>query len=520
MNRKADLYLYYGLLAVIAAFFALMTFWSPLAFDDYVFMNVYNEVNGGSDSFSLRALYDFAMEIRKADNCRLANIMDPVFTLMSPCKEIFPWLNGLLCAAIIWMIIKIARIERYRSAAAAVIWAAVVVCLPWRNSMFVTDYALNYVFPAFLTLLLIFQVCRATTEGWTAGRTALIVLLALPTGAWHEGFFAATIAGFGFYALLRKFHMPWQWWVAMAVYAAIALVFALSPGILTRAVREIVVEPRELPLWEIMFDLAPCTFMVAAYPAIAITAKGRRFLSHLFRSQAFVVFTIAAVAGVVLSVIVTHRPRTVFWPNLCCIVSMTIAAAEYVKYAAVAGRSKLAKAFFAMALASVLFCLGHGALSLKWQNIFYLENRAIMGQVEAGVNDVYHDRMHRFSPRAASLCFPVSNIWIPFHYRGLCERMGRHIAVVPTALREVRTLPADTLDGDLGAMRTGDAIWVDNTVLPERYELPLDITLADGSRMIVPYCVPRHFATADGDSLTAIDMGRIDPLAVTAINLP
>ncbi len=49
-------------------------------------MSVYNEVNGGSDSFSLGSLYDFAMEIRKADNCRFSNIMDPVFTAGSTGK--------------------------------------------------------------------------------------------------------------------------------------------------------------------------------------------------------------------------------------------------------------------------------------------------------------------------------------------------------------------------------------------------------------------------------------------------
>ncbi len=520
MNRKPDLTLFFSLLAFIAAFFGLMTYWSPIALDDYVFMSVYNEVNGGSDSFSLGSLYDFAMEIRKADNCRFSNIMDPVFTMMSPWKEIFPWLNGVLCALIVWIIIEIAGIKRYRFPTTALIWFAVVVCLPWRNAMFITDYALNYVFPAFLTLVFIYLICGADRHGWSAVRTVAVVLIAIPTGAWHEGFFAATVCGFGFCALLRKFDMPWQWWLAMVVYSTIAFIFALSPGIMTRAAREISVEPRVLPIWHIMYDLAPCLFLIFIYILLAITSTGRRFIKHILKNQAFIVVTIAAIAGIILSIIVVHRLRTVFWPNLCAIASFAILTSEFIRFFPNENRAKLRKILSAAAFAAVIFCVSHAILCLKWQYKFYVENETIMTQVEAGVNDIYHDRLHRYSPRIATLCFPTSYIWNTFHYRGLSERFGRHIAVVPTALRNVRTQQPDTLGGNIGAMRTGDAIWTEGTFLPEWPELPLHITFDDGTAQIIPYCVARHFATNDGDSLTAIDVGRINPMRVTAISMP
>lgn len=460
------------------------------------------------------------MEIRKADNCRLSNIMDPVFTMMSPWKEIFPWLNGLLCAASIYLIIRIARIKRDLTATTALIWFAVVVCLPWRNSMFITDYALNYVFPAFLTLAFIYIVCNTDIRNWSIPTTMAVALFAMPVGAWHEGFFVPAICGFGVWGLSRRFRLSWKWWLIMITYSATALVFALSPGMLTRAFREITVEPREVPLWEIIYDLATCAFVAFIYIRASLSAKGRKLLKTSCGDQAFVVLTVAAFVGIIISLAVTHRPRTVFWPNLCVIASLTIFASKYISTTEGRKQRKLRATVTVAAIAAMLFCVAHGAYCLIWQYRFHKENEVIMGQVEAGVNEVYCDRLHRHSPRVLTLCFPTSHIWIPFHYRALGERIGRHIAVVPTALRNVRLTPPDSLGGNIRALRTGDAIWIDGTALAECSEQYLNISFNDGTSPYKYPCLVRHFATADGDSISYIDLGRIDPLTVSAISRP
>lgn len=513
---------FYIILALVAAFFGLMTFWAPVAIDDIMFNICYREANGGSDAFSLRAFVDMAMEIRKADNCRLSNILDPLFTMMSPWKEIFPWLNGLLCAGIFWLIIKkIADVRRHLTIATALLWIAIVVFLPWRNMMFITDYSLNYVFPSFLTLLLVYLVTRSDIRTWTPALTAAIILLAIPTAAWHEGFFAATICGFGVWAILRRFRLRWQWWLTMVVYTAVALLFALSPGILQRTVREVTVEPRELPLWHIGLDLLPCVLIVILIGVTAFGRKGRELLCHLAANEKFVVFFVAAVAGTLLSVVVTHRPRTSFWPNLCAISAFMIYAVEFIRLRGENRCRGLLRIAGIGAVCAVIVCITHGVYSMVWQYRFYCENEYIDSQIENGVNEIYIDRLHPVSPRVLTLAFPNSYKWMNFQYDVMDDSLrGRHIAVLPTALRNIRSENTDTLDGELGIMRTGNALWTNEKSLPELKELNLILTLSDGSRTFINYGLARRFPTGAGDSATYVEIGRIDPTTVTAVDLP
>lgn len=499
-----------------------MTYWTPIAFEDIMFDSCYRKANGGSEVFSMRAFYDMAVEIREGDNCRLSNILNPMFTIMSPWKEIFPWLNGLLCAGIIWLIItKIAKIKYHLVITGALIWASIVVFLPWRDLMFLTDYSLNYVFPSFLTLLFIYLVVRADRCGWSSHLTVLIIVLATPVGAWHEVFFAAAISGFCVWAVLHHFRLPPQWWLTMIVYTATALIFALSPGILQRAVREIIVQPRELPLGMIAFDLLPCVAIVLLCGCTAISHAGRRLMRRLIGNEAFVVLFVSAVVGTLISVVVTHRPRTSFWPNLCAIATATIYLAELVRFLGENRRRWLLRVESIAAVVSLVFCIFHGTYCLVWQHRLHLENEYINSRILAGDNEIYCDLLHPVSPRMLTLAFQTSHIWMNLNCFALTDSLhGRHIAVLPTALRDIRPENTDILGGRIGVMRTGNALWTRSPAVVTDQNASLRITLDDGSEKIINYAVARRFPLGDGDSATYIDIGRIDPLSVTAVDMP
>ena len=141
-----------GVLAVVAAVYAVMAYIVPLALDDYVFIDTYmNALSDAGSEFSLRRWMAFASTVRSEDNGRLANILSPISTLFTP-KWLYAVITGCVTAAYVWLLARLVRGSKPDWRLLAAMWAVVLVALPWRNNLFVADYELNYIYTGMLLL--------------------------------------------------------------------------------------------------------------------------------------------------------------------------------------------------------------------------------------------------------------------------------------------------------------------------------------------------------------------------------
>lgn len=100
-----------GVLVALCAgtVWGLMQYFTPVMVDDLVFVAQYLAANDGDGSFSLDALRRFALYNRLHDNFRIANMLAPFSTVISPWKELFPVFTGLAGAAMLWLSARLAR---------------------------------------------------------------------------------------------------------------------------------------------------------------------------------------------------------------------------------------------------------------------------------------------------------------------------------------------------------------------------------------------------------------------------
>lgn len=71
-------------------------------------------ITAGSSDFSLSALAGYFRELRLNDNSRLANVLSPFTTLITPWRYLFPWLTGLAIAFIAALGVRICGYADFR----------------------------------------------------------------------------------------------------------------------------------------------------------------------------------------------------------------------------------------------------------------------------------------------------------------------------------------------------------------------------------------------------------------------
>ena len=185
-------------LAAVFLFYSLMIVWGPIMIDDWVFLSRFEQAGG--NMFSLAAING------AVDNLRISNLVEPYVLVSSPWKEIFPWVNGLAVAYLVWAAGYFISGRRIPQAhLLCFIWLGVTLFIPWRNFLFVRDYALNY--PCSAALALVFVLCmfrwrrKLSEQGFQSsirGIAALVGLciFAILFGGWHEAPALASLTGF------------------------------------------------------------------------------------------------------------------------------------------------------------------------------------------------------------------------------------------------------------------------------------------------------------------------------------
>ena len=145
----------------MTAIFSLMVWFTPLQLDDYGYMRHYLVYNDGQSDLSwkgLKGVYDF---LTPMEYVRMANIVASVVTLHSGSWPLFALISGLMVASLPIFILKLAKVNQGKAFYYILIWAGITLFLPWRDTLFVKDYALNYIYPACWNLLFLLFMANA-----------------------------------------------------------------------------------------------------------------------------------------------------------------------------------------------------------------------------------------------------------------------------------------------------------------------------------------------------------------------
>lgn len=489
------------LLVVIASLYCLLTFWTPLAFDDYVFMTEWRETNGDA-GFSPSALFNFWKEIRIGDNGRIANVLDPVFTVFPAGMAIFPFITGLCVAAIICFVSFFSFSSLWRRPLCiAVVWCVTLFFLPWRNSLFVTDYALNYIWAATVTMSFMVIVVRFETIGWSGPRFFAALILAFLSGGWHEGFAIPTLGGFLLFSLIPnsglrnskfKGFSP-QWWILGCFYALVTLFFYICPGMLQRTAQDLGQLTPGIDIKRFAVDLFPVIAACALIFLFAVVPSLRRRLKESWRNRWFVIATGTAAIGTLLSLIFKHQPRSAFWPDIMAIVLIFILTGPIWR--------KLLQSQFSgyLTIVTVAVTFYPFAYILPLQYDYYNEDKEIVDKMkESESGTVFHDIIPPTSLPVFSLKIPTKSVWVEdFQYASLGKYLGKkYPAVVPAELKTDRRVGAVPVNGTDSILRIGDSFIITAPVPSTPLTSEVTVSTLQGEEfettaLILPYLSPQ-----------------------------
>lgn len=486
-----------GVLAVVAAVYAVMAYIVPLALDDYVFIDTYmNALPGNGSEFSLRRWMAFASTVRSEDNGRLANILSPIATLFTP-KWLYATITGCVTAAYVWLLARLVRGCTPDWRLLAAVWAVVLVALPWRNNLFVADYELNYIYTGMLLLATLLEAERAAEGKAGVAETVAAGGMAFVAGWMHEGFSAALAFGAGVWAVGAKFKMPAKWWAVMIALGCGMLVALTAPGVWLRF------DAQHGPQFRSMAKVLAYNYvslaMIALLACMLLGRVWRRQLRGLLSSRLFVVSIGASLVGLLYSFAIRFQPRM-------AVISATFAIVAIgciVRHWRVAKSVARCGALHAIVM---LLCLLFMANVIKVQNLLTAEAEAVIGLMKSSPHGVafYDIRDHR-QDHLSTLGMPLRLYWVEgFSFSSLAQVLDKDepIAVVPVALRNARLAQAKTVPDNAGMrLLNGCLVGAPIEGYKQVFQTYYDVTLADGRRCPSMLVLCQQFVSEAGERM-------------------
>jgi len=469
------------ILAVVAVVYAAMSWLTPLMFDDLLFISSYREITGG-DAFSLGGYAEYFMQLRNNDNSRLANEVFPAIILWPGTRVIFNVLTGLMMSMIILLVSRIVTSQwTPRGGLCITIWFALLLTLPWRNNIFVTNYSLNYIYSAVIALSFAIAMLRLLRGRESKLFVAATLLLGLLIGAWHEGFAAPLLGALGVVGCIdgfrsRRVSVPY--WSIIIISALVMLAFALSPGILNRAGRELGGDVSifyRLPRLVVNNYVVIGTIIFVA--VAALTSKGRKLIASAFADSWCLLFALCALFGLAICMVVNPTPRTAFWPQLAATV-LWLRWLWLRYHQRVTGWKRTA----AIAVMAV-FIAAQSSVSIYWQHKYFVEHNQIVAMLEKSPGTVFYDVIDPRNVPTISMYMPARiefhDVFGPYAFT---QYYGRNdLAVVPTAL-DTDVVKGRRVASDIYIV--GDEVVADSIFEGWPFiEIDAIVTRNDGSRM-------------------------------------
>ena len=486
-----------GVLAVVAAVYAVMAYIVPLALDDYVFIDTYmNALPDAGSEFSLRRWMAFASTVRSEDNGRLANILSPISTLFTP-KWQYAVITGCVTAAYVWLLARLVRGSTPDWRLLAAVWAVVLVALPWRNNLFVADYELNYIYTGMLLLATLLEAERAAEGKAGVAETVAAVGMAFVAGWMHEGFSAALVFGAGVWAIGVKLKMPAKWWAVMIALGCGLLVALTAPGVWLRF------DAQHGPQYRSMAKVLAYNYvslaMIALLACMLLVRAWRRQLRGLLSCRLFVVSIGASLVGLLYSFAIRFQPRM-------AVISATFAIVAIgciVRHWRVAKSVARCGALHAIVM---LLCLLFMANVIRVQSILTAEVEDVIGQMTASPHGVaFYDVRDHHQDHLSTLGMPLRLYWVEgFSFSSLAQVLDQDepIAVVPVALRTARLAQAKTVPGNAGmSLLNGCLVGAPIEGYKQVFQTYYDVTLADGRRCPSMLVLCQQFVSEAGERM-------------------
>ena len=218
-----------------ALIYALFSLHVPYIGDDYALPVDWMTANGGVKEFSWPRMWNFTAYLRSIDNCRLDNIVFMAMRMALLPKWTLALVVGLSGAFLILGAGQLCSPRRSDLPLVMIaFWGWMTFTFSWPFGTMGIDNSFNVLLPSAMTVWFLVLLRRVAS-----GRLPVPVLVAGGVYAFlcgwiHEGYAVPVGCGLGTWALLRRFRMPWQWWILTAVFAAGALWVVSAPGLWMR----------------------------------------------------------------------------------------------------------------------------------------------------------------------------------------------------------------------------------------------------------------------------------------------
>lgn len=456
-THKDNSKLYFRIgIGVIAIVYTLFSYLTPYQFDDITAKGWYLRCNDWDESFNWHAWYQACLDRRLADNGRLANILDYLLILWVP-KWLFAVCTGIATAGMFLFITKLIqaltptgrRLSDF--SILAIVWGASMVFFPWRNTIMIADYSLNYIYSTALILWVFYIAVCCETHKPKVWQLFLYAILGIIAGTFHEGLSAPIFAGFGIYALIRRFRLPSAWWIVVSAFAVGTMFVLTAPGIYGRAAYEMTAFFPQVSFLVTTFIILPVPVLALAMTVISTAVpKLRQRTNAIFKKQIFIVAITGMLSASVLCYMLFAQPRYGWLPTILAMIILIPLVLDLLEWP----RKHKRAVNIACGILFAMTCLVMANV-LKWQAVYWRESpkiHALVEQTETGT--VYYDIFPPELLPKTALYQPVRVTWV-YKYQmfalSTADRAGRLFAIVPTVLKDMRlgenTVMTDSVRG-------------------------------------------------------------------------
>lgn len=483
----------WAVLLTVAVLFALLSQFTDYHVEDLSFQRYYLDYNGQSDDFSLPAFSRLTYDTFWTDNARWANIFTALITLMVP-KWVFSVTTGVVVAAIFWLMTVIAGVSRkFRAAAMLALATAGYILLPWRGSMLLTTYLLNYVYPSLFSLLTIVILDRCERKAPGAWTVVAGCLCAFLTGWGHEALGMSLCVSLLVYAIINRFSLPRVWFIIAICLILGTVVTVFTPGILTRAGKG----SAELGGFSAIFktlNLIPAILILAAVMVVVLVpAKMRRRALGIMAGGDFVICFTGAVVGTIISLKFSDSARSSWFAETFAMITILMLLRIFPEKI-----KRLCNPVTTVMLyiAFTLFTLN----LIRWQWRFFQQDKEIHAALaESPSGTVFYDIIDPMGCRYETLFIATRNMWVNnFNYDCLTRRFRKEVAVVPTALESYSGQPDRELPGSAKLKVYRGVLFSDSIFADIHDNVQIDFTTADGQVMEGVACLANPFTLPDG----------------------
>lgn len=430
------------------------------------------------------------------DNARLGNMLAPVL-LMFP-KWVGSGLMTLMVGSIVFMSFKLAGVDWRRSALVPPALFAWTFCLPWRDHLAVLDFQLNYIFSAWLALLLLIYLLER--RGKRCGYGGIIggFLLGVATGMSHEVVAVPVTVGVLALMLAERDFRNRRVLLVLTGLAVGILLLATCPGMWERFQAS---PPKDRTPWVRMFNLRdslPFAVMVMLF-LWSLARKGLRTVAN----GDVMIYSFATVLMSLVMIYVCFFPgRIWFFINvMVIIVSMRLIR---LNWDSAFGHYRWWSVILSV---FVLGCAYVHLVAVDYYSFVFrrLQKDYIETYLSSPESQVFGKvlTLGNLSPAVGYLpetaFYEKSLLYVPEYYGKYGDSMGTETVVIPEELKYVGAMSGESLGGG-PVRRLSGFYYAPRELMPERDAascVTLDIDFGSGAVPI--YAFVAYFTShADG----------------------